>query len=206
VRVAFTWFNQAGLARTNSARLVRRAICSSPPPRALTDLEVRRLQDVLIAAQGPVARRDHLLVDMLLLTGVRIGSALALDVGDIDLETNTLHLRECKGDRRDRVPFGTALHDHLVGYLANKPRRGPLFRGPQGERLAKRSAQQRVEHWMTRAGVAASPHCLRHTFGTRLLRKTGDLFLVKQAMLHRSILSTAASLSVDDARLREALQ
>jgi site-specific recombinase XerD len=206
MRISFAWFSQAGLARTNSARLVRRAVCSPAPPRALSDLEVRRLQDTLIAARGAVARRDHLLVDTLLLTGIRIGSALALDVEDVDITTNTLHLREVKGDRRERVLFGIALRDHLVGFLAGKPTRGPLFRNPQGERLGKRSAQARIALWMRRAGVDASVHCLRHTFGTRLLRKTGDLFLVKQAMLHRSIMSTAAYLSVSDERLRSALQ
>ena len=61
-------------------------------------------------------------------------------------------------------------------------------------------------HSHTHAHVDGTVHGLRHTFGTRLLRKTGDLFLVKQAMLHRSILSTAAYLSVSDERLRSALQ
>jgi site-specific recombinase XerD len=206
LRIAFGWFHQAGLTSTNAGRLVRRAITSPAPPRALTDVEVRRLQDVLIAARGPVARRDHLLVDVLLLAGIRIGSALALDVEDVDLDASMLHLRECKGDRRERVMFGTALRDHLIGFLANKPRRGPLFRNPRGERLGKRSAQARIALWLERAEVDGTPHSLRHTFGTRLLRKTGDLFLVKQAMLHRSIMSTAVYLSVADDRLRAALQ
>lgn len=206
MRVAFSWFHDAGLAPTNAARLIRRAICSARPPRALSDLEVRRLEDALIAAQGPTARRDHLLVDVLLSTGIRIGSALALDFEDVDLDNSTLHLRTLKGDRRERVFFGAGLRDHLVGYLANKPRTGPLFRAPQGERLCKRQAQKRVQLWMARAEITASPHALRHTFATRLLRKTGDLFLVKQAMLHRNIASTAIYLSISDDRLRAALQ
>jgi site-specific recombinase XerD len=46
---------------------------------------------------------------------------------------------------------------------------------------------------------------LRHTFATRLLRRTGDLFLVKTAMRHASIASTAVYLSVSDERLRAAV-
>jgi integrase/recombinase XerC len=205
LRVVFGWLHQAGLARTNAARLVRRAICSPAPPKALSDTEVERLIAALIVAQGPVARRDHLLIDLLLSTGIRIGSALALDVGDIDLATNTLTLRECKYDRVERVFFGRDLRDHLIGYLARKPRTGPLLRGPQGERLGKRCAQKRIALWLARASVVGTPHSLRHTFGTRLLRKTGDLFLVKRAMLHRSILSTAVYLSVGDEQLRAAI-
>jgi integrase/recombinase XerC len=205
LRVVFGWLHQAGLARTNAARLVRRAICSPPPPKALSDADVDRLLAALIVAQGPVARRDHLLIDLLVSTGIRIGSALALDVEDIDLATSTLTLRECKYDRVERVFLGRDVRDHLVGYLARKPRTGPLFRGPQGERLGKRCAQKRIGLWLARAGVDATPHSLRHTFATRLLRRTGDLFLVKRAMLHRSILSTAVYLSVGDERLRAAL-
>jgi site-specific recombinase XerD len=206
LRVFFGWLHDAGLARTNAARLVRRAITSSAPPRALSDLEVQRLLDALTVAQGPVARRDHMLVALLLGTGARIGSVIALDVEDVDLDSSTLTLREFKGDRVERVFFGAALRDHLVGFLAHKPKSGPLFRGPQGERLSKRQAQKRIDEWFERAGISATPHSLRHTFGTRLLRKTGDLFLVQRAMRHRSVMSTTVYLSLDDQRLKAALQ
>lgn len=207
MRVFFGWLHHAGHVRANSARLVRRAICSAPPPRALSDLEVRRLEDVLLLAQGPVARRDHLLIDLLLSTGVRIGSALALDVEDIDLENGTLHLRSMKGDRSAHVYFGAALRDHAIGYLASKLKKGPLFRGPQGLRLSKRAAQGRITLWMERAEISATPHALRHSFATRLLRKTGnDIFLVQRAMHHRSVASTTIYLSITDERLKAALQ
>lgn len=205
LRVFFRWLADAGYMPTNPARLVRRAVCSAPPPKALSDLDVQRLLDTLIVAQGPVARRDHLLIHLLLATGVRIGSALALDVSDIDLDAGTLRLRTVKGDRVERVFIGRNIRDHLVGYLARKPRTGPLIRGPQGERLTKRQAQTRIRTWLERAEVAGTPHSLRHTFATRLLRRTGDLFLVKAALLHRSIASTAVYLSVSDDRLRAAL-
>ena len=206
LRVAFGWFHEAALARTNAARLIRRAICAPAAPKALSDSDVEQLLGTLIVAQGPVARRDHVLVHLLVSTGIRIGSALALDVEDIELATNTLHLRECKGDRAEHVFFGRELRDHLLGYLAHKPRTGPLFRNPRGERLGKRTAQQRITLWLDRADIVGTPHSLRHTFATRLLKRTGDLFLVKRAMLHRSILSTAVYLSVDDTRLKAAMQ
>jgi integrase/recombinase XerC len=207
LRGFFGWLHAAGITSTNSARLVRRAICTPPPPRSLTDIELRRLEDVLIVEQGPVARRDHLLINVLLHSGIRLGSACALNVEDIDLDNQTLHLRSVKGDRPGaRVFYGRTLQDHLVGYLANRPRSGPLFRAPQGERLSKRQAGKRVTHWFERAGIEATPHSLRHTFATKLLRKTGDLFLVRDALLHRSIASTQIYVSISDDRLRAALE
>jgi site-specific recombinase XerD len=206
LRVAFGWFHQAGLVAANPARLVRRAICSPPPPRALSDQAVERLMDALVVAQGLVARRDHLLVDLILATGVRLGSALAIDVGDIDIVGSQLRLRRVKGDRVERVFLSRDLRDHLIGYLAGKPGSGPLFRGPRGERLTQRQARRRIKLWMARAGIDdGTPHGLRHTMATRLLRRTGDLFLVKAALLHRSITSTQIYLSVEDDRLRAAM-
>jgi site-specific recombinase XerD len=206
IRVFFAWTRDAGYARRNPAHLIRRALCAPPEPRALNDIEVQRLHDVLIAAQGPVVRRDHLLVHVLVATGIRIGSAIALDAEDVDLTTSTLHLRCAKGDRDERVFFGRDVRDHLVGYLAHKPRTGPLFRNPRGERWSKRSAQARISIWLERADIDGTPHSLRHTFATKLLRRTHDLFLVQRALHHRSIVSTSVYLSVDDSHLRAAVE
>ncbi|MBK8172772.1 MAG: tyrosine-type recombinase/integrase [Sandaracinaceae bacterium] len=207
LRVFFGFVHAAGYARSNAARLVRRAICSPPPPKSFADQEVVRLLGQLDSATGPLALRDRALVRLMLGTGVRIGSALALDVADVDLERGVLNLREVKGDRTERVFLSRDAATHLASLLASLPGPGPVFRGPRGERLVKRHAQRRITEWLDRAGIAnGTPHGLRHTFATRLLRKTGDLFLVKSALLHRSIASTAVYLSISDERLREALR
>jgi site-specific recombinase XerD len=46
--------------------------------------------------------------------------------------------------------------------------------------------------WCDRAGIARATgtHCLRHSFATRLYRRTRDLLLVRTALHHRSITST----------------
>jgi integrase len=68
-------------------------------------------------------------------------------------------------------------------------------------------ARRRICDGLDRIGAHdATVHSLRHTFATRLLRATGDLFLVKRALLQRSIASTAVYLSVSDERLRDALE
>jgi integrase/recombinase XerC len=205
LRVFFGWVHEAGYTTSNPARLVRRAICSPPPPKALSDAEVERVLGILAAARGPISRRDHLLVHLLVATGIRIGSALAIDVDDVDLDRGELRLRTVKGDREERVFLGSAIRTHLAGYLAGAPESGPLFRGPRGERLSKRQAQKRVTVWLEWTGVENSVHGLRHAFACRLLRKTGDLFLVSRALRHRSIASTAVYLSIEDEQLREAV-
>jgi integrase/recombinase XerC len=221
LRVFFAHAHEAGHARSNPARLVRRAICSPPPPKALSDAEVERLLRVLEqgsrsleGALGLAARRDRTLIRLLLGTGIRIGSALALDTSDVDLAAGVLRLRETKRDKPERVFVSKDAAAALAELISTLPASGgsgsgrahALFCGPQGQRLAKRHAQRRITLWLDRAGLGeGTPHSLRHTFATRLLRRTGDLFLVKTAMRHASIASTAVYLSVSDERLRAAV-
>lgn len=204
LRVVFGWLHDAGHTRVNPARLIRRAICSPPPPRALSDAQVDALLAGLDAARGEAQRRDGVLVRLLLATGMRLGSALALDIEDIDLATGAVTLRRVKRDRVERVFLGREIRERLEAFVTR--RRGPLFRGPQGERLVDRHARRRICDWLDSIGAHdATVHSLRHTFATRLLRTTGDLFLVKRALLHRSIASTAVYLDVSDERLRAAM-
>jgi integrase len=62
----------------------------------------------------------------MLATGVRLGSALALKVQDIDLARREITLRSTKGDRPESPPIGKAIRDHLTRYLAGHGH-DPLF-------------------------------------------------------------------------------
>jgi integrase/recombinase XerC len=92
IRCFAAHLHDAGLVAANPARLLRRARCAPPPPKALRDDEQKRLLAVLDAANGVEAQRDRVLVMLLLHTGVRIGSALALDIADIDFANGELML------------------------------------------------------------------------------------------------------------------
>ena len=72
VRAFFAYAHGAGLTTVNPARLVRRAVCGGPPPRALTEAEEGRLLAILTAADGPEARRDSVLFRILLRAGLRL--------------------------------------------------------------------------------------------------------------------------------------
>lgn len=205
LRCFFRYAHDAGFASTNAARLIRRALCNAAPPRGLNDEELARLESIMAGAWSEAARRDRVLVRLLLATGIRLGSALAADVGDVDLETGDLWLRSMKGGRRDRVFLNARIAVELRGLIGSRTH-GPLFASSTGAPLCRRSVQRRVVAWLRAAGArAATMHSLRHTFGQRLLDRTGDLALVQAAMLHRSVMSTTVYVRVDPQRLRAAL-
>ena len=206
LKAFFSYCHEAGLVAANPARLVKRALCGTPPPRHLRDDERNRLLQVLADAEGPEAERDHTLFHLMLATGVRLSSTLGLDVEDLDLDAGEAVLRSFKGGRVERVFLPRALAEHLRRFVGDRTA-GPVFRGRGDARLSARHAQRRFSAWAARARVrpGATPHSLRHSFARSLLDRTHDLLLVKLALHHRSISSTMVYAEGCAERLRAAL-
>jgi integrase len=153
----------------------------------------------LAQGKGPAAERDRMLFVLMLGSGIRVGSAPALEADDVDLERGELQLRTTKGNVPTSVPLSRSIRDHLRAYLAGRPD-GLLFP------ISSRHAQRRLEQWCRRAGIEhrVRPHDLRHSFAIRIYRKTRDLLLVP-ALRHRSIASTTVYARTDDAAVRAAV-
>ena len=208
LRAFFGYVHAAGMAPRNPAALVRRARCSPPPPRTLSDDEVHRLLAVADARPGRAARRDRMLVRLMLGTGLRLGSALGLRVQDVDLERGELRVLRTKGDAPLTLPVSRQVARELRAYLGGATA-GPVFPGAAGRVLTGRQAGRRIAELARAAGLAAkaSAHVLRHVFACRLLKDTGgNLPIVQQALAHRSIASTTVYARLEGSALRAALR
>jgi site-specific recombinase XerD len=193
VRCFFQYAELAAYVERSPGMLVRRARCGEPPPRALSDPEVERL----LAVAGKGEARDALLVHLLLATGLRLGEALGLEVGDVDLGRGVINVRRAKNDR-PRVAF---LPAELVPRLAEwiRDREGRLFP------ISGRHAQRVIGEFAREAGVVASAHALRHTLATRVYRRTGDLGLVQRVLGHASVATTVRYARTEEAAVRRAV-
>ena len=205
LRVFFGWLHGAGLVPANAARLVRRAICSPPPPKTLADAEIDRLLATISNDPTPEGKRDHALFSLMAWTGIRLSSAIGIDVEDVDLARAEILLRRVKRDRTERVILGTKAVGMLVAYLGGRGS-GPAFPAFHGGYRGRRQAARRLELWLERSGIAhRGAHSLRHSFATALYQRTGDLLLVKAALGHRSVVSTLVYARTDERRLRSAM-
>jgi len=202
LRCFFAFVHDAGYASANPARLVRRARCGSPPPRALSEAEEARLLAVLDRGKP----RDRVLFTLMLRTGIRLGSALGLDVEDVDLDRGEILLRSMKNSRQDVVMVPRSIRGDLRAWIGDRRSR-PLFESAPGRRLGGRQARRRFELILEAAGIdrVSGTHCLRHTLGTRVYERSGDITLAQAALHHRSIASTLVYARADEARLRRAL-
>ena len=178
--------------------------CSPPPPKGLHADEQARLLEVLASAEDPAAERDRVLILLLLHGGVRIGSAIGLDIEDLDFDHGEMVLRTGKNDTRSTAVLPAAVAKPLRALIGERVT-GPVFAAGD-RRVSIRNAQRRITEWFESAGIRGrSAHALRHTFATSLLARTGDLRLVQSALGHRSVVSTTIYAQVDRARLRAAV-
>ena len=75
-------------------------------------------------------------------------------------------------------------------------------------RLSPRSIQRIIKKYASVCGISKkiTPHTLRHTFGTDLLRSGADLRAVQEMMGHSSITTTQIYTHITDKHLREVHQ
>jgi site-specific recombinase XerD len=192
LRSFFAYLHAAGNCERNAAQLIRRARCASPPPRALSAQDCRRLLGTLAKDDSPAGRRDHALFGVMLGTGLRLGAALSLRVEDLDWETPRAYVRRDKGDRPAMVTLPPAAQRALRAHLDGRTE-GHVFLGAGGRPLCARQARRRLRLVAIAAEIKRNvfPHALRHTYASELLKRAGNLAVVQRALHHRSIASTA---------------
>jgi len=143
-----------------------------------------------------LAARDLCLAEILYGSGLRISEALALDVGRLSAESESLRVLG-KGGKERLAPLTDSARTALAAWLELRPALAPageraLFVGVRGARLNRREAQRIIEALCRRAGLpqAVSPHGLRHSFATHLLEAGADLRSVQELMGHARLTTT----------------
>jgi len=205
-RSFFAYLCDAKLAPSNAARLIRRARVGPARPRAVSEPDIDALLRALDRARTTAELRDRALILTLLRAGLRIGSAVALDLEDVDLDAGEARLRRLKNGGSDTVQLMPDLVAVLRPYVGAR-RTGPLFPGESGQRLTTRQAARRVAEWSERAGLSkrASPHQFRHAFAMRAYESCGDVLLVAAALTHKSPASSAIYVRPSSDRVRAAI-
>jgi integrase/recombinase XerC len=160
-------------------------------PKALATVELNRL---LRETRRHGSARDLALVELLAQTGLRAGEVAALELPDVTIgeRSGQVVVRRGKGDRYREVPLNADARRALADYLAQRPDGATpaLFVGQRGP-LSANAIWRVVTKYAQLARVEVSPHGLRHTFCTRLLREQGaDLVAVATLAGHQSVATT----------------
>jgi len=170
--------------------------------KCLTPQEEERFLDILKNRKD--AERAYMLYHLMLITGLRLSEALSLNVEHTSRAKVELKVKGWtkKGEKKDRykaVYFPKALQKHLKDYLRVKAKRGeslapeaPLFVSRNNARISPRQVQRDFKKWIRESGIETdlTPHALRHTVGTRLLKKYKNAKLVQRYLGHSDVTTT----------------
>ena len=156
----------------------------------------RMVKFLEIPGDGPIIVRDRAILELLYSSGLRLAELTGLDLGDIDLEDETVRVTG-KGKKERIIPVGSHARHAVSKWLKVRGQfepsgKGALFVSKQGNRLSARSVQSRVSYWGRRQGidVRVYPHLFRHSFATHLLESSHDLRGVQELLGHANISTT----------------
>ena len=163
-------------------------------------LSLDQVDALLAATVGDTveAARDRAMLELLYATGVRVSELVGLDIGDVDLEVGFVRCFG-KGSKERLVPIHPAAADALRVYLergrpalSSKSSGRAMFLNRRGARLTRQGIWLILRRLALRAGITAklSPHTLRHSFATHLLRGGAALRHVQELLGHASITTT----------------
>lgn len=184
-----------GLGKLDGDQVARLDLPARRAPKALVGREDIRWQR---AAQAAPAR-DRAVAAVMRLAGARIAETVGLDLADLPSTQRRRRLRiRGKGRRNRTVPVHPDLAAALDGWLdARRSWPGAdgstaVFLNRAGGRLSTRSADEVIAGIARAAGLeeVVTPHVLRHTFGTDLIRAGTDVVTVAELMGHASLDST----------------
>ena len=155
------------------------------------------------------SQRDSIIVSLLYGCGIRLAELLSIKVGDISGGAVKIL---GKGDKHRLVPLLPELMERSERYKSYCQECGielrsdsPLIVGSKGKPLSRSTVQRIVAQQMQQAGVQGrkSPHVLRHTFATDLLREGVDMRQIQELMGHSSLRSTQHYTHTSIAQLQE---
>lgn len=177
-------------------------------PKYLEEAECDRL---LSACEGKFEYRDYAILMLFLSCGLRVSELVSLNLTDVYED----HVRVLgKGNKERVVFFAAGCREALDDYLAVRDNgkirdedKNALFISSVNRRITSRGVEQMVEKKLLMAGLDASrysPHKLRHTAATLMLKNGVDTRALQEVLGHSNLNTTQIYTHLDNAQLHEA--
>ena len=177
-------------------------------PRYLEESECERL---LAACDGPFAYRDYAILMLFLSCGLRVSELVHLNLTDVYED----HVRVLgKGNKERIVFFADGCREAIDDYLdvrndekVKESDKNALFISRKNCRIGVRGVENMLHAKLLAAGLDAnrySPHKLRHTAATLMLKNGVDTRALQEVLGHSNLNTTQIYTHLDNAALHEA--
>lgn len=186
--------------------------------RKVKVLYTEELQRLLNAPSGDTKEglRDRAILELFFSTGLRLAELRSLSRKDLNFQTREISVRGKRSKLRivflsdasvaALQQYLDARVDHLQPVFLNYHDRAATALPPGEEfRLSANAIYRIVKKYARLAGIVSdpSPHTLRHSFATDLLRNGADLRSVQELLGHKDLSTTQIYTHVTNPQLKE---
>jgi len=182
-------------------------------PKVLTEEEIKKLINS-IDLNHDFGQRNKTIIEILYGTGIRVSELINLKLSNIFFKENIIKVIG-KGNKERFVPLGEIASNELKIYINNRNRMkidskssDILFLNRYGRGLTRSMIFKIISDASKRVGLdkKISPHTLRHSFATHLIKNGADLRTIQLILGHESITTTEIYTHLDTLHLEEVLK
>jgi integrase/recombinase XerD len=216
VKSFFAFLQAEGKLKTNPAETLASPKVGKSLPHPLNDREIDELLEQPRRRNTPEAKRDSAMLELMYATGLRVTELVSLDLSDVQLDAERPFVRLMgKGNRERQLPLLEQPSQEVSEYVKlARPRlvgtrdEAALFVNRRGERLTRQGFWLILKGYATEAGIAGrvTPHTLRHSFATHMLRGGMDIRMVQELLGHANISTTQVYTQVSREHVRETFE
>ena len=181
-------------------------------PKVLSEEEVNLLLNIDL--KDNYSYRNKAMLEVMYATGLRVSELINLKTYDIDIN-NALLRTIGKGSKERIIPLGniaiSALNKYINEYrhtLFKKEVNDYLFLNNHGKPMTRQGFFKIIKKLADEKGIKTelSPHTLRHSFASHLLKHGADLRSIQEMLGHSDISTTQIYTHVSDESLKETLK
>jgi integrase/recombinase XerD len=216
VKSFFGFLQAEGELKTNPTEQLASPKVGKLLPKPLTVQEIDELLEQPARRSTPEAKRDRAMLELMYATGLRVTELVSLDLTDVQLDGEKPYVRLIgKGNRERQIPLLDQPVQEVNDYirlartrLVGERDETALFVNRRGERLTRQGFWLILKGYANDAGILGrvTPHTLRHSFATHMLRGGMDIHKVQELLGHANISTTQVYTQVDREHIREAYE
>ncbi len=200
--------------KTNPTDLIEAPKIGKKLPDTLSESEINQLITSIDLSHSQ-GERNRAIIETMYSCGLRVSEIISLKISDLFFEEGFIRVIG-KGDKQRFVPIHLTAQEYIVSYCKHyrnklKPQKESediVFLNRRGKKLTRQMIFIILKELAIKITLSKkiSPHTLRHSFATHLLKNGADLSAIQQMLGHESITTTEIYVHLDKSYLKEVVE
>ena len=178
-------------------------------PNIMSVEDVTKLLDIKL--DDHFSYRNKAMLELMYATGLRVSELVELKLNDVDFSDDIVRIMG-KGSKERIIPMGDFAKTYLEEYIYNHRNlmlKGNnceyIFLNNHGKKMTRQGFFKIIKKLASDVGISTeiSPHTLRHSFASHLLKYGADLRTIQELLGHSDISTTQIYTHVANEELRK---